>query len=131
MAWVSGRTSKRVVGHVEGRAVAAHNDTEPRRQFRQFVTVIVRAGLAKAAIAMDGGTDLAIETAGITGVLADLRAHDRAVRLRRRTRRNVRQNLALAFGDSLVTVPLAAAVLYPWFRVGLTPTVVARGGVTN
>ena len=71
--------------------------------------------LAEAAvgIAMGTGTDVAIESAGITLVKGDLRGIVRARRLSRATMRNIRQNLFLAFVYNAVGVPVAAGVLYP------------------
>jgi Cu+-exporting ATPase len=71
--------------------------------------------LAEAAvgIAMGTGTDVAMESAGITLVSGDLRALVRARRLSRDTMRNIRQNLFLAFAYNVVGVPVAAGALYP------------------
>ena len=71
--------------------------------------------LAEAAvgIAMGTGTDVAIESAGITLLSGDLRGIVRARRLSRATMRNIRQNLVLAFVYNVVGVPIAAGVLYP------------------
>ncbi len=72
--------------------------------------------LAEAAvgIAMGTGTDVAIESAGLTLVRGDLRGIVRARRLARATMTNIRQNLFLAFVYNAVGVPVAAGVLYPW-----------------
>ena len=79
--------------------------------------------LAEAAvgIAMGTGTDVAIESAGITLVKGDLRAIVRARRLSRATMRNIRQNLFLAFVYNAVGVPVAAGVLYPFIGVLISP----------
>jgi P-type Cu+ transporter len=79
--------------------------------------------LAEAAvgIAMGTGTDVAMESAGITLVTGDLRALVRARRLSRATMRNIRQNLFLAFVYNAVGVPVAAGVLYPIFGVLVSP----------
>jgi Cu+-exporting ATPase len=79
--------------------------------------------LAEAAvgIAMGTGTDVAIESAGITLVTGDLRALVRARRLSRATMRNIRQNLFLAFAYNAVGVPVAAGVLYPVSGVLVSP----------
>jgi Cu+-exporting ATPase len=79
--------------------------------------------LAKAdiGIAMGTGTDVAMESAGITLVQGDLRAVGRARRLSRATMRNVRQNLFLAFVYNAVGVPVAAGVLYPLVGVLISP----------
>ena len=79
--------------------------------------------LAEAAvgIAMGTGTDVAIESAGVTLVRGDLRAIVQARRLSRATMRNIRQNLFLAFVYNAVGVPVAAGVLYPLTGVLITP----------
>ena len=79
--------------------------------------------LAEAAvgIAMGTGTDVAIESAGITLVQGDLRGIVRARRLSRATMRNIRQNLFLAFVYNAVGVPVAAGVLYPFTGALISP----------
>src|SRR5581483_10833513 len=79
--------------------------------------------LAQAAvgIAMGTGTDVAIESAGMTLVHPDLRAIVRARRLSRATVRNIRQNLFLAFVYNTIGVPVAAGVLYPFAGLLITP----------
>ena len=79
--------------------------------------------LAEAAvgIAMGTGTDVAMQSAGITLVKGDLRALVRARRLSRATMRNIRQNLFLAFAYNAVGVPVAAGVLYPIAGVLVSP----------
>ena len=79
--------------------------------------------LAEAAvgIAMGTGTDVAMESAGITLVRGDLRAIARARRLSRSTMRNIRQNLVLAFVYNAVGVPVAAGVLYPLLGLLVSP----------
>ena len=76
---------------------------------------------ANVGIAMGTGTDVAIESAGVTLVKGDLRAIVKAIRLSRATMRNVKQNLAFAFGYNALGVPLAAGVLYPFFGLLLSP----------
>ena len=76
---------------------------------------------AAVGIAMGTGTDIAIESAGITLVRGDLRAIARARRLSRSTMRNIRQNLALAFVYNAVGVPVAAGLLYPVFGLLISP----------
>ena len=76
---------------------------------------------ATVGIAMGTGTDVAIESAGITLLTGDLRALVRARRLSRATMRNIRQNLFLAFAYNAVGVPVAAGVLYPIFGVLVSP----------
>ena len=79
--------------------------------------------LAEAAvgIAMGTGTDVAMESAGVTLVKGDLRAIARARALSRATMRNIRQNLFLAFIYNAVGVPVAAGVLYPFVGVLISP----------
>ena len=79
--------------------------------------------LAEAAvgIAMGTGTDVAMESAGVTLVKGDLRAIGRARALSRATMRNIRQNLFLAFVYNAVGVPVAAGVLYPFIGVLISP----------
>ena len=72
---------------------------------------------------MGTGTDVAMESAGVTLVKGDLRGIARAVRLSRRTMRNIRQNLVFAFGYNALGVPLAAGVLYPAFGWLLSPII--------
>jgi Cu+-exporting ATPase len=76
---------------------------------------------ANVGIAMGTGTDVAIESAGVTLVKGDLRAIVKAIRLSRATMRNVKQNLVFAFGYNALGVPLAAGVLYPFFGLLLSP----------
>jgi Cu+-exporting ATPase len=79
--------------------------------------------LAEAAvgIAMGTGTDIAIESAGITLVKSDLRGIVRARRLSRATLANIRQNLFLAFIYNTLGVPIAAGALYPFFGLLISP----------
>jgi Cu+-exporting ATPase len=79
--------------------------------------------LAEAAvgIAMGTGTDIAMESAGITLVGGDVRAIVRARRLSRDTMRNIRQNLFLAFAYNAIGVPVAAGVLYPVAGILISP----------
>jgi Cu+-exporting ATPase len=83
--------------------------------------------LAQAAvgIAMGTGTEVAIQSAGITLVKGDLAGIARAVVLSRATMRNIRQNLAFAFAYNAIGIPIAAGVLYPAFGLLLSPIVAA------
>ncbi len=76
---------------------------------------------ATVGIAMGTGTDVAMESAGITLVKGDLRGIARARRLSRATMRNIRQNLVLAFIYNLVGVPVAAGILYPLTGTLISP----------
>ncbi|HYT77120.1 MAG TPA: HAD-IC family P-type ATPase, partial [Vicinamibacterales bacterium] len=76
---------------------------------------------ATVGIAMGTGTDVAMESAGITLVSGDLRALVRARRLSRATMRNIRQNLFLAFAYNAIGVPVAAGVLYPVIGILVSP----------
>jgi P-type Cu+ transporter len=78
---------------------------------------------ADVGIAMGGGTDVAIESAGITLLTGDLMGIVRARRLSVATMRNIRQNLAFAFLYNSAGVPIAAGVLYPVFGILLSPMV--------
>src|SRR5205085_3000429 len=80
---------------------------------------------ANVGIAMGTGTDVAMESAGITLVKGDLRAIARAATLSRATMRNIRQNLAFAFGYNALGIPVAAGVLYPTFGLLLSPVFAA------
>jgi len=80
-------------------------------------------------IAMGTGTDVAIESAGITLVKGDLRGIVRARRLSHATMRNIRQNLFFAFVYNLLGVPIAAGLLYPFFGLLLSP-VIASAAMT-
>ncbi|WP_405234427.1 copper-transporting P-type ATPase [Lentisalinibacter salinarum] len=83
--------------------------------------------LAKAhvGIAMGTGTDVAMESAGVTLVKGDLRGIAKALTLSRATMRNIRQNLFFAFIYNSLGVPVAAGVLYPWFGLLLSPMIAA------
>jgi Cu+-exporting ATPase len=76
---------------------------------------------AHVGIAMGTGTDIAIESAGVTLVKGDLRGIVKAIRLSHATMRNVKQNLFFAFFYNALGVPIAAGVLYPFFGLLLSP----------
>ena len=80
---------------------------------------------AHVGIAMGTGTDVAMESAGVTLVKGDLRGIVRARKLSKATMANIRQNLLFAFGYNSLGVPVAAGVLYPFFGVLLSPMIAA------
>ena len=80
---------------------------------------------AQVGIAMGTGTDVAMESAGVTLVKGDLRGIVRARRLSRATMANIRQNLFFAFVYNVLGVPIAAGVLYPFFGMLLSPMIAA------
>jgi P-type Cu+ transporter len=80
---------------------------------------------AQVGIAMGTGTDVAMESAGVTLVKGDLRGIARARELSRATMRNIRQNLFFAFVYNTAGVPIAAGVLYPAFGILLSPIIAA------
>ncbi len=80
---------------------------------------------AHVGVAMGTGTDVAMESAGVTLVKGDLRGIVRARRLSRATMRNIRQNLFFAFVYNALGVPIAAGVLYPAFGILLSPMIAA------
>ncbi|MFQ6007902.1 MAG: heavy metal translocating P-type ATPase [Candidatus Zixiibacteriota bacterium] len=80
---------------------------------------------SQVGIAMGTGTDVAMESAGVTLVKGDLRGIVRARRLSRLTIRNIKQNLFLAFVYNSLGVPIAAGILYPFFGILLSPIIAA------
>jgi Cu+-exporting ATPase len=78
---------------------------------------------ADVGIAMGTGTDIAMESAGVTLVKGDLRGIVRAIRLGRAMMRNIRQNLFFAFVYNALGIPIAAGALYPLFKLLLTPVI--------
>jgi Cu+-exporting ATPase len=84
---------------------------------------------AHVGIAMGTGTDVAMESAGVTLVKGDLRGIARARRLSRATMRNIRQNLFFAFFYNALGIPLAGGALYPFLGLLLSP-IIASAAMT-
>lgn len=80
---------------------------------------------ARVGIAMGSGTEVAMESAGVTLVKSDLNGIVKVVRLSRATMSNIRQNLFSAFIFNSLGVPIAAGILYPFFGLLLSPMIAA------
>jgi len=131
------RTAQAVAGklgidQVEA-GVEPHRKHERVQQLRQQGQIVAMAGdgindapalaVAHVGIAMGTGTDVAMESAGITLVKGDLRGIAKAIVLSRAMMRNIRQNLFFAFIYNTLGIPVAAGVLFPFFGVLLSPII--------
>jgi len=129
-----GRTLGLTIDHVQAEMMPGQK-LDAIKQLQSAGHVVAMAGdgvndapalvQANVGIAMGAGTDIALQSAGVTLVKGDLRAIARARRLSQRTMANIKQNLFLAFVYNLLAVPIAAGVLYPLMGALLSPMIAA------
>ncbi len=134
--WTSARAVAKKLGIEEVEAeILPEEKSRVVARLRQDKRIVAMAGdgvndapalaAADVGIAMGTGTDVAIESAGVTLLKGDLRGIVRGRRLSEATMRNIRQNLFFAFIYNAAGVPIAAGALYPAFGLLLTPTIAA------
>ncbi|WP_424361719.1 copper-transporting P-type ATPase [Methylocystis parvus] len=134
--WTSARAVAKRLGISEVEAeILPEDKSKVVARLREAGRIVAMAGdgvndapalaAADVGIAMGTGTDVAIESAGVTLLKGDLRGIVRGRRLSRATMRNIRQNLFFAFIYNAAGVPLAAGALYPTFGLLLSPTIAA------
>jgi Cu+-exporting ATPase len=134
--WTSARAVAKRLGIEEVEAeVLPEDKSKVVTRLREAGRIVAMAGdgvndapalaAADVGIAMGTGTDVAIESAGVTLLKGDLRGIVRGRRLSRATMRNIRENLFFAFIYNAAGVPVAAGVLYPAFGLLLSPTIAA------
>lgn len=134
--WTSARAVAKRLGIKEVEAeVLPEDKSKVVSRLREAGRIVAMAGdgvndapalaAADVGIAMGTGTDVAIESAGVTLLKGDLRGIVRGRRLSRATMRNIRENLFFAFIYNAAGVPIAAGALYPTFGLLLSPTIAA------
>jgi heavy metal translocating P-type ATPase len=134
--WTSARAVAKRLGINEVEAeILPEDKSKVVARLRQAGRIVAMAGdgvndapalaAADVGVAMGTGTDVAIESAGVTLLKGDLRGIVRARRLSRATMRNIRENLFFAFFYNAAGVPVAAGALYPAFGLLLSPTIAA------
>jgi heavy metal translocating P-type ATPase len=134
--WTSARAVAKRLGINEVEAeILPEDKSKVVSRLRQAGRIVAMAGdgvndapalaAADVGVAMGTGTDVAIESAGVTLLKGDLRGIVRGRRLSRATMRNIRENLFFAFFYNAAGVPVAAGALYPAFGLLLSPTIAA------